>query len=724
MYSHSINYPYGEVSFYTQAQPVVFGAVKTFSNHVVDITPYTIGIINVLMISSIVLAAIFLYLLLAGTGLPFFYSALTAVGIAFLSPQIDRFSGHFTLGYVFAIPLLLYLLQQFHQHRRKILYSLIIGIVLFVLMTGHVYFVAFFAFVVIIYWLFILFSSQQKNTGNYFQAALHLSLQLILPVLLFYLMLHQYAGLAPDRPSKPYGFLVYKASPESVFLPIWTEYGRFLGKIRDFSYVQWEGVSYVGLVATIGFIILMIRIFKNIFRKKWSSMLQVTDNTILNVLFWSSFLALLYSFGIPFIFGLQFLVEYLGPLQQLRAIGRFAWLFYFVVNLVVFYNLWHWVKPGGRLLLKTALLLLGIMVLYAEVYFFLKTKQVALNNTFTSWSDTCNKNPENLWVDNIDPDQYQAVLPLPFYHMGSDNYGIAPRCDMLANSLLVSMKTGIPVAAIYMSRASISQSLKNIALVMEPYRKLEIMKDLPNRKPFLVVAARCDDYTPDERNVLRQGVKIDSNASFYLCRLEYDSLLKIQDKRAREIQEEFEENHFLLPDTFYLSDSTAHIVQVDYNDGVPGGYHGNALKTPGHSRSLLYKGPLNKGNHQDYILSFWLNPIHRDLFPKTRVLIACFDSMGNRIDNKNIMAGHFLRTMDGPWGLIEYKFQLVHGVDLIKISVENQLISTKDVYLIDEMLLRPERCNVYLRHESQASKNSRWYQVFKENSAIMEVPGQ
>jgi hypothetical protein len=206
--------------------------------------------------------------------------------------------------------------------------------------------------------------------------------------------------------------------------------------------------------------------------------------------------------------------------------------------------------------------------------------------------------------------------------------------------------------------------------------------------------------------------------------LEYDSLLKIQDKRAREIQEEFEENHFSLSDTLYLSDARAHVVKVDYNDGVPGGYHGHALKTQGRSKSLLYEGPLNKGSQQDYILSFWLNPIHHDLFPKTRVMIACFDTLGTRIDNKNVMAGHFLRTVDGPWGLIEYKFKVVQGVDRIKISVENKLISRKDAYLIDEMLLRPDNCNVYLRHGSQVSKNSRWYQAFKENSAIIEVPGQ
>jgi hypothetical protein len=675
------------------------------------------------MLFSIVLAAIFLYLLLVKTGLPVFYSVFVSLGIAFLSPQIDRFSGHFTLGYVWAIPLLLYLMLLVHTGRHKAIYSLLTGIALFILMTGHVYFFVFFAFMIIIYWVFIVFSIEKKNYKSYLTIAFHLTLQLILPLIVFYLLINQYAEIAPDRPAKPYGFLVYKASPESVFLPVWgIGYGKFLHEIRNFGYVQWEGVSYVGLVSTIGFVIILIGLIKKAGKGYWKSMLQVTNNQFLNIMFWASFIALLYSFGFPFILGLEFLVEYLGPLQQLRSIGRCAWLFYFMINIVVFYNLWHWKRVSYHPYLRVLIMLTGILMLYTDMYLYIKNKQDFLNNRFVTWSDLDNSDPDNDWVNRIDPSQYQAIIPLPAYHMGSDNYGIAPRCEMLGNSFLVAMKTGLPVAAIYMSRASISQSIKNIAMVMEPYRKLDILKDLPNKKPFLIVAGKCNEYTTDESNLLHLGVKIDSSVAINLYRLDYECLMKIQDINSRKVLDEFASNNFSKPDTMYTSDTAAHVSLVTFNDQDATGYQGNALRVSGRSRSLLFDGAIKTGDNKNYSCSCWFSPINLDLFPKSRIEVECIDSLGNRYYYKNLMAGNIIRTVDGSWGLIEINAEIAHSGDRLKIYASNSVIGRKQAYLIDELLIRPDDCNVYVMHDSLISKNNRWYQVLSENKAIMEVP--
>ena len=163
MYSHSMNYPYGEVAFYTLSQPLVAGSLKFISANIVDVTQYTVGILNFLMLFSVVLAAVFLYLILLETGLPVYPALFISVGIAFLSPQIDRFGGHFTLSYVCAIPLLIYLLLLFHKKRCKFLYSSITGAVVFALMTGIVYFAAFFAVVLLFYWSSVLISKKNRT---------------------------------------------------------------------------------------------------------------------------------------------------------------------------------------------------------------------------------------------------------------------------------------------------------------------------------------------------------------------------------------------------------------------------------------------------------------------------------------------------------------------------------------------------------------------------------
>ena len=60
LHSKSMNYPYGELYIYTQPQILVVAPIRFISQNFIDITGYTIGIINSLMLFSIMLGAVFL----------------------------------------------------------------------------------------------------------------------------------------------------------------------------------------------------------------------------------------------------------------------------------------------------------------------------------------------------------------------------------------------------------------------------------------------------------------------------------------------------------------------------------------------------------------------------------------------------------------------------------------------------------------------------------------
>jgi hypothetical protein len=709
MYSYSMNYPYGEVAFYTLSQPLVAGPIKLISNHIADISGYTIAIINFLILFSIILAAIFLYLIFVEIGLPVITAILPSIGMAFLSPQIDRFGGHFTLAYVYAIPSLLYLMLMFHKYK-KIIYSVLTGMVLFILITGHIYFAGFFSAVIIFYWLFTPFTPKNPPLKKYLNILLHISLQLIIPLLVYYLITGYFADLSPDRPSKPYGFLDYRAFPASVFLPLWVDYGKILYKIKDFSYVQWEGIAYIGLVASIGFWVLPVIILKSIIKCNWYGIIRITDNHFLNIAFWASIATLLYSFGIPFIWHLDFLVDYIGPLKQMRALGRFSWLFFYTINIVVFYLLWQWQQNGRIKYVKQFILILSILILFTDVFFYLKNRQNLLLGHFPAWSDSANTLPENQWVKRIDPDQYQSIIPLPFYHMGSDNYGVPTRCNMLANSFLVSIKTGLPVTAIYLSRASVSQSLKNISLVMEPYRKLDILNDFPDNRPFLIVAARCSDFTAHEIDLRNMGVKVDSSTSFDLYRLDFDSLLTIHQKKSEQVFNDYENKRLRKRAVYFRSDSVAVLNYYSFDDSSKlQGYRGNARQISGRSEYILYDDKIRSNDTLNLILSFWYSPINIDLFPKTRIKFEHYNNQGMLYDYRNLMVTELLQTTDGPWGLVEYHFKPASRGDRLKITLYNTLIGRKQSYLIDELLIRREEYDVYCTDDNFISKNNRYY---------------
>src|ERR1041385_3478929 len=102
---NSINYPYGESIFFTGTMPFINNFAKLFGT---SAGPFGIGLINLVMLFSPVIGALFIYAIFRHLRLPWHYGALTATAIAFLSPQMMRMQGHYSLQWVFLIPALFY----------------------------------------------------------------------------------------------------------------------------------------------------------------------------------------------------------------------------------------------------------------------------------------------------------------------------------------------------------------------------------------------------------------------------------------------------------------------------------------------------------------------------------------------------------------------------------------------------------------------------------------
>jgi hypothetical protein len=377
---------------------------------------------------------------------------------------------------------------------------------------------------------------------------------------------------------------------------------------------------------------------------------------------------------------------------------------------VVFYKLWQWQQSSKKSIVRLTLFIVCIIMLFADACLYVKNRQNSLNNSFLGWVDLKNETPDNKWAKQLNPEEYQALIPLPFYHMGSDNYGMNTYGNILGNSFLVSMKTGLPVMAIYMSRASVTQSIKNIALVLEPYRQPEILDDLPNKKSFLVVAEKCDDYTPSERNLLRYCSKVDSSSGFYLYHLAYDSLLKLADKREKEVFKEFADKGIVQNDSLYKSIAGANVMLETFDiKGNGDGYQGKGIITTGRNHNMLYEGPVPKADSLNYTISFWFSPINADLYPKTRIELILTDSNGNKCAFVNDMMGKMIRTVDGAWGLIECNLKSAVPAEQIKVTVNNTQLSRNKFYTVDELLIRPADCSVYYSGNDYVFKNNLFY---------------
>lgn len=701
-----MNYPYGENIFFTGGHLPIVTLLKLI-NTVINTSAYTVGIINLAMLLSIVVCALSIYLIFKELSLPPVYSSFAAVGIAFLSPQMQRLGG--TLSYEFFIPVFMYLLMKFYQNP-SVKKSIVIGGFIFLGITTHMYLFLFFCFLALFYWT-ILFFSRETNFSNIRFVIKHFFLQMIVPYLLLNILLYL-TDSVNDRTQYPWGFFEYLSSWAGVFFPYGKPYQNIVGHLYTPAQPPgWEGIAYIGAFAVCSFIALIVAFFLKILHGKFRELLAVTDKKILNIFFWASIAALLYSFGYPFIWNKSVFVHYIGPLKELRTLGRFSWLFFYVMNIIAFYNLYQWLRNKNKIL-RYGLILVCFTLFSVDVYSFINNQQNTLDTHIKELADTQNNLPENNWLKHINIHQFQAIIPLPYFHVGSENVWIYSNLDILKYVFIVSLKTGLPTTAVWSSRTSLSQTYKNIELILEPYRPLQYINDLPDEKPFLVMA-QPDKINKMEKYLLSKCKFLLQTPDYSLYKLSYSTLQHYTDSLYINTEKEFRKAKTYPIDNFYSTDSIKNFIHYDYEDQPnPISYNGKGAYTGNYSNyNVLYEGTIPDYKDSNYIFSFWMYDFTTDLYPRGTVEVALRDSTGKLYKMDYTGPLHMLKALDGKWALLEQEVKIKHASDKIKITLWNTDVEKGKKVVIDEFWLKPASTDIYRETANYIFKNNRYYKL-------------
>ena len=707
MRCNSMDYPYGEHIFFTNIQPLICNTIKFISQNIIDISDYTFGIVNFLLLFCLVITPLILYLILTEIGIGAMVSVLASVGITYLSPQLDRFGGHFTLSYVCIIPLMIYLVMRFFRKPGFLLTGLIFLTAMAAALT-HFYLYGFLG-VMLLFFYGAYFAGNEPLFSKKYIWAVHLFIQLILPFIIlqaFYISDH-----VTDRPGYPWGFLYYRAYPQSIFLPWGKPYGRFLYSLVNTNFIDWEGFAFVGLLATAGTAVFLVRFLRNALRWKLQQIFHVTSNRQVNILFWASLLMLLYSFGLPFILGLEWLINLIGPIRQMRGIARFSWLFYYVMNIVTVYWLWENWKKANRKNWAMMLLIVSLAVLWYDAYFQVRNRGKGLENNIPALVDKDLRLPENQWIRRHDLSRYQAIIPMPYYHIGSENIWIDGGCEIVPASFIAIKNSRLPSMAVMLNRTSISQTIENVSLMLGPSSGVLNLGRFPSKKPFLLMAARCDLLSEHERQMIAHSRWIDSTGNFDLYEMPFRAFTDIADSMAKEIAGESTNAHLfgnaatrssdsLLTYRFVNFDSLAHSSSLDGTQC----FEGKAK-----IRNVLFRGSIPKADTSRlYYVSFWMNNVRSDLYPRTNVFCTETDTSGNIINAESFAVfKKFVQIVDN-WALVQIKLKMHNPLNKMEIAIQNSMLEN-NLIQVDNLLIIPEKSDLYYRPSNGLLKNNRFY---------------
>lgn len=706
LFQACMNYPYGENVFFTACQPLLTGILKLFG-----LGSITIGVTNLIMLFSIVLSAVFLYLIFEELEIHYLYAALSAIAIAFLSPQMMRLFAHYVLTYQFAIPAFFYGLLKFSKNPtyKK---SLIISLLTFFMATTHLYFFGFFALLSVFYWA-VLFMLQKEKFKNVLFCIKHFSIQIILPYVLLQLIIYSVNNVN-DRTSYPWGILIYKTNWTGVFYPFGRYYEfipKLLGIIPQEVNID-EGYEFVGLLATVAFIFIVLKFAYNILLLRIRNVFVLTGNLVLDIFIWCSIPALLYSFGYPFVFDHEDWLNKIGILRQMRGIARFSWLFFYAMNIAGVYIIFLVSQKIKTKWLKHSILILMVIFLSADGYYSIGSYNRALSRRIVELNDRKNDYWRNKIFKTFDFEKYQAIMSLPFFHVGSENVGVEPKGKILIYSYIFSLKTGLPLICNTSSRASISQTFNSLALHWEKTTyPLQIVKDFKNRKHILVIADP-GNMSFAEADLLKYA-KFESKyiKGLELYTLSIDSLEKLPKATlvnamaiAENCKNEFENNS--------SSDSIKRYVSKNFDELSSSSAKcgkGSFITVMNKYNDLYFDTLPNPLIGTNYSISFWMNNIKKDRYPRTTLAIEVVNKDGKYIDGYYTAIKEKIKCVQGNWALIETEIALRESSDKIKATVFNFDLTSKDTLEIDELLIRPISINVCQKNANFINVNNRFY---------------
>jgi hypothetical protein len=521
-----MNYPHGEHYLYTDGFPAIAWLIQLLP----FLKPHGIFIIHFTLILSLLFTPLFIYLILRKFHVHEWISVLGALSLFILQPQFPRLFSHLSLAYSIFFPLSWYLILRHKEQRTSTKW-----IVLLVFNQLFWYFMhPYLGFMVTIFYG-IDWVIEQGKKGAFWKQRLITFVPVLLPVLIVQLLL-KLTDTIGDRPTTPYGFFEYQAHWKSIFLPDSGPIHDWIAHYVTFDEFRWEGYAYIGslsiLMISFGIGFLIWRLLKKSTKK-----IEFPAAFIPALL--AAFFLLILSFGYPFN-GNPHWLDHLTFLKQFRALGRFSWVFYYVIGVLGIFllnKLYEWLQGlerQHRFQHKSLMMILLVLCLQISEGMTLLKVPVHFEKNIFDWKNLSSAEKQLIRSADKMKSGVKAILPLPWFHIGSEIYGKEADPSTLRNTFLLSVHTGIPIYAVMLGRTSKQQTLDYFHFFLRSEQALK-----SGLCPLLIYhPPSADLYGEDEQKLLSDAVQIQANTMGELLILKKNQIRKDASLHASTILEE------------------------------------------------------------------------------------------------------------------------------------------------------------------------------------------
>lgn len=699
-----MNYPFGDQINYPDAQPLWSGALRALSKAWPDAAEYAVGFENMLVLLGQPLTALFAFLLLIKLRVRPWLAVVCAIGAMALEPQTSRISGHFGLSYAYAFPLMVWLYMRARDHADLLRTSFWLSLVSLLLFWIHPYlgFVPW-GFVVLLFLTDLALGWDRKER----QRVVTMAVGLAIPIIIF-LTVQRFTDHHLERTEHPLGYFEYQTTWSNLF---WPYYGMasplhasLFGPQGEQTY---EGIAYLGMATMLlAPIAGMLALVSAVWRKRQTALPY--DPVVLRMMIPAG-LMLLFAMGFPFDLDLQALLWKIPWVSQFRSAGRFAWPAYWVLFFmaVTAANRIH--GATARSLLRPigwlCIALVVVLPLYEGFYHYkvLSSRMGTPPNLFREQGLSPR---QRAWVGHARSMKgYSAIVPLPWYHIGSDEFFVVAPIESERRSMLLSWHTGLPIMANLLPKVSVSETRIMLNAMGPPWYSRSMAELLPPSTKFLVIAGTGELQHAD-RSIKDRSELVKDFGEVELRSLTADQLFS--DQRPALFERALEQG----VDTMSAEDETpAGAMLYRSYDRFPARHirHGSgALELPDLHQVVLFTFPpntLRQGG--EYVATFW-NHSRAPLASETLVTISEDDTVEHKVQWRGDMSLRGARTHDGDWCMMEFPFVITdstHAHSLVLARCEWY----SDTIWVDELLVRSKGQDVLSFGRSDTSRSELFY---------------
>ncbi|GAB3827395.1 hypothetical protein [Hymenobacter jeollabukensis] len=527
-----MNYPFGDYIFYTDNSPLLAVGTKLFSRYVYDLTPRGLDVYNGLLVSMLLLSTVLLLSILRRLLHSWVLVLTLSVLLPWLSPQLERLTvGHLNLSLSWVVLLGIWGLLRLYEHGEK---GRPLGATVPLVVAGqtaaaflHLYYLPIVGLCVGSFLAFWLLSS-----GRWRQPRLVLTgaAMALLPLLLSFAVLRGLDGYYAQRAALPkqnsYDAPPLKLAPAALVHPY--EYNRQHFLLESSTRPYDESTAYLGLFALWGLLLVagLYLLRRPQWQAWWRGWRLTTEARFALLLLAAATVGLLAALGTRISLnpdGMLVLNNYLSVFYhldrlvpkatQFRAVARFSWPFFWALHLLLLVGLDYWLRTGRstwRWAAVPALVLLA----------WLDTRD-ALKHYRHAYVPNTISNPQfqpelTQMLRQVNPAEYQAILPIPYFHVGSEGEGLTiDDADAQSrHAFHLSLRTGLPLLASKMSRTP-PEHARQLLSLLQPGGPVPALRARLAGRPILVLyddAFYRGDSTlavnqpgPEPRRIVRDG---------------------------------------------------------------------------------------------------------------------------------------------------------------------------------------------------------------------------